>query len=51
MDNGPVIQVRELTKRFGPFTALDRLTMDVEAGRGLYNGLELRRTARWSNHG
>src|ERR671928_1296256 len=30
--NEPVVQVRELTKRYGKFLALDRLTMSV--GRG-----------------
>ena len=32
MDNGAIIQVKDLTKRYGKFTALDRVTMNVEAG-------------------
>jgi ABC-2 type transport system ATP-binding protein len=30
--NGPAIEVRGLTRRFGDFVAVDRLTFDVEAG-------------------
>jgi ABC-2 type transport system ATP-binding protein len=32
MHNKPVIQVRELTKRFGQFTAVDRISFDVHQG-------------------
>ena len=28
----PVIEVRELTRRFGAFTAVDAITFDVAAG-------------------
>src|SRR5688572_10827711 len=31
--NGPVVEIRELTKRYGKFLALDRLTMSVERGQ------------------
>src|SRR5258707_12908893 len=31
--NGPVVAVRELTKRYGKFVALDRLTLSVERGQ------------------
>src|SRR5438270_5816008 len=31
--NGPVVAVRELTKRYGKFLALDRLTLAVEKGQ------------------
>jgi ABC-2 type transport system ATP-binding protein len=30
---GPVVETRELTKRYGSFVALDRLTMSVERGQ------------------
>jgi len=30
---GPVVDVRELTKRYGRFVALDRLTLSVESGQ------------------
>ena len=33
MNNGPMVQINELTKCFGEFTALDGLTMSVEAGQ------------------
>jgi ABC-2 type transport system ATP-binding protein len=31
--DGPVVEIRELTKKYGSFTALDRLTLSVERGR------------------
>jgi ABC-2 type transport system ATP-binding protein len=31
--NGPVVAVRDLTKRYGKFVALDRLTLSVEKGQ------------------
>jgi ABC-2 type transport system ATP-binding protein len=33
MDAGPAIEVRELTKRFGRFTAVDRITFQVARGQ------------------
>jgi len=30
--DGPVVEIRELTKRYGTFTALDRLTLSVDRG-------------------
>lgn len=33
MSQAPVIEIQELTKKFGEFTALDRLTLSVEAGQ------------------
>ena len=33
MSQGPVIETRELTKQFGEFTALDRLSITVESGQ------------------
>ena len=33
MNNGPMVQIENLTKRYGRFTALDDLTMSVEPGR------------------
>lgn len=33
MSNGAVVETRELTKRFGDFTALDRLSIQVHAGQ------------------
>ena len=33
MNNGPMVQINELTKCYGQFTALDGLTMSVEAGQ------------------
>jgi len=33
MNNGPMVQIEKLTKRYGRFTALDGLTMSVESGR------------------
>ena len=32
MDNDPILSVRELTKRFGGFTAVDRITFSVARG-------------------
>src|SRR5690242_5795356 len=32
-DRGARIEIRELTKNFGSFTAVDRLSFDVEPGR------------------
>jgi ABC-2 type transport system ATP-binding protein len=33
--DGPVVETRELTKKYGGFTALDRLTLSVERGQVL----------------
>lgn len=33
MSHGPVIETHELTKQFGEFTALDRLSISVDAGQ------------------
>ncbi len=33
MANGPVVQTSELTKKYGSFTALDRLSITVESGQ------------------
>src|SRR5687768_8496250 len=33
VSNGPVVETQELTKKFADFTALDRLTIQVNAGQ------------------
>ncbi len=33
MGPGPVVETKELTKKYGKFLALDRLTMTVERGQ------------------
>lgn len=34
MNNGNAVTVRDLTRTFGDFTAVDRISLEVEAGHG-----------------